>query len=80
MPPELVARRGGGSWSRPLATWVAHLHLHLMAVGSKRLTEQLAFRDGLRAEPVLRLRYAALKQDLATDHADDREGLHRRQG
>ncbi len=72
VPPELDAR----PWRRFLvqvAGEVRVAHLHLMTVGSERWVEQLAFRDALRAEPVLRQRYAALKQDLAADHADDRE-------
>ncbi len=72
VPSELDAR----PWRRLLvqaAGDVRVAHLHLMTVGSKRWVEQLAFRNALRAEPVLGQRYAALKQDLAADHADDRE-------
>jgi len=62
VPPELDAR----PWRRFLVQAVGDVrvaHLHLMAVGSERWVEQLAFRDALRAEPVLRQRYAAFKQD-----------------
>jgi len=72
VPPKLDGRL----WRRFLVQAVGDVrvaHLHLMAVGSERWVEQLAFRDALRAEPVLRQCYAALKQDLAADHADDRE-------
>lgn len=72
VPPELDAR----PWRRFLvqaAGDVRVAHLHVMAVGSQRWVEQLAFRDALRADPDLRQRYAALKQELAADHADDRE-------
>lgn len=48
-------------------------HLHVMARGSARWGEQLAFRDALRADPALAQRYATLKQTLAVRHADDRE-------
>ncbi|MFC3689273.1 GrpB family protein [Aquipuribacter hungaricus] len=48
-------------------------HLHLLLAGSARWSEQLAFRDQLRADPTLVRRYAELKQALAAEHADDRE-------
>ncbi len=72
VPPELDAR----PWRRFLvqaAGEVRVAHLHLIAAGSERWAEQLAFRDALRADPDLRQRYAALKQELAADHANDRE-------
>jgi len=48
-------------------------HLHLVPVGSARWREPLAFRDRLRADPVVRAEYARLKDELARRHADDRE-------
>ena len=72
VPPELDAR----PWRRLLVQAegdVRVAHLHLMSGGSARWADQLAFRDLLRAEPELRRRYAALKQQLAREHADDRE-------
>lgn len=72
VPRELDAR----PWRRFLVQAVHDVrvaHLHLLAVGSPRWFEQLAFRDALRADPDLRQRYAALKQELAAQHADDRE-------
>lgn len=48
-------------------------HLHAMTPGSPRWRQQLAFRDALRANPILVARYAALKRALASKHADDRE-------
>lgn len=72
VPPELDAR----PWRRFLvkvAGDVRVAHLHLMAVDCERWVEQLAFRDALRADFDLRRRYAALKQELATHHANDRE-------
>lgn len=48
-------------------------HLHLVAAGSARWSEQLAFRDALRADPALRDRYATLKRELAHEHPHDRE-------
>lgn len=48
-------------------------HLHLLPSNSPRCAEQLAFRDALRADPVLMHRYAELKRTLATEHTTDRE-------
>ena len=72
VPPELDAQ----PWRRFLVQVrvdVRVAHLHLMTAGSEQWTEQLAFRDALRADADLRRRYAALKQALAAEHADDRE-------
>lgn len=72
VPPELDER----PWRRffvlaPGDTRVAHLHL--MPPDEPRWGEQLAFRDALRADPGLAARYAALKRELAVQHASDRE-------
>jgi GrpB-like predicted nucleotidyltransferase (UPF0157 family) len=48
-------------------------HLHLMAAGSLRWRQQLAFRNALRTRPELVRAYAQLKRDLAARHPDDRE-------
>ncbi len=48
-------------------------HLHLVPAGSRRYADELAFRDRLRADPKLADEYAALKRDLATRFAHDRE-------
>ncbi len=72
VPPELDAR----PWRRFLVQALRDVrvaHLHLLTVGSERLTEQLAFRDALRADAGLRQRYAELKAALAAEHANDRE-------
>ena len=45
-----------------------------MDVAGARWTEQLAFRNALRADRSLASRYAELKTDLAEQHRDDREG------
>lgn len=76
----------GGTWCRRNSTLgrggrfliqasgdVRTARLHLMTAGSERWSQQLAFRDALRADPGLRRRYAALKQQLAVEHAEDRE-------
>jgi GrpB-like predicted nucleotidyltransferase (UPF0157 family) len=48
-------------------------HLHILPAGHARWTEQLAFRDALRADPTLVARYAELKHALAAQHGADRE-------
>ena len=48
-------------------------HLHLVPVGSSLWSEQLAFRDYLRAHPDVALEYAALKGRLAEEYRFDRE-------
>lgn len=45
----------------------------LLPAGGARWSEQLAFRDALRADPLLVRRYADLKRKLAAEHAADRE-------
>jgi GrpB-like predicted nucleotidyltransferase (UPF0157 family) len=42
-------------------------------VTSPLYRERLAFRDALRADPVLCQRYGELKRRLAREHAGDRE-------
>jgi len=72
VPPELDAR----PWRRFLVQVVdGHraAHLHLLLAGSPRWSEQLAFRDALRADPALVRAYAELKRSLAAQHATDRE-------
>ena len=48
-------------------------HLHIVVADGARWRDRLAFRDALRADPVLAGRYAALKSELAQRHRDDRE-------
>jgi len=72
VPPELDVR----PWPRFLVQVVDEAriaHLHLLTMNSERWGEQLAFRDALRGDPGLVQRYAALKQQLAAEQADDRE-------
>lgn len=52
-------------------------HLHLVPTGSRRYSDELAFRDRLRADPELAADYAALKQALARRFADDRDSYTR---
>lgn len=55
-------------------------HLHLLTPDSDRRHEQVAFRDALRADPVLAGAYAALKLGLARDHAGNREAYGAAEG
>jgi GrpB-like predicted nucleotidyltransferase (UPF0157 family) len=48
-------------------------HLHLVPLGSRLWTEQLAFRDYLRTHADVAMEYAALKRRLAEAHRLDRE-------
>jgi GrpB-like predicted nucleotidyltransferase (UPF0157 family) len=47
--------------------------LHLVPVGSGRYADELAFRDRLREDPEVAAEYLALKRDLASRFANDRE-------
>ena len=48
-------------------------HLHLIPINSSLWLERLAFRDALRSNEQLAGEYAALKQELAQQHSQDRE-------
>jgi GrpB-like predicted nucleotidyltransferase (UPF0157 family) len=48
------------------------IHLHAVVTGSPIWRQQLHFRDALRADPVLRADYDALKRRLAFEHAGDK--------
>ncbi len=47
-------------------------HVHVVKAHSATLIPHLAFRDALRADPVTRDQYAALKTDLAAQHRENR--------
>ncbi|SDF79657.1 GrpB family protein [Sporolituus thermophilus] len=49
-------------------------HVHVTAWGSVAWREILLFRDFLRKEPAKAQEYARLKQRLAEEYADDRDG------
>jgi len=51
-------------------------HLHVMTSDSPRWHQQIAFRDALRADPILTADYAALKRVLAAKHTDDDLPVH----
>ncbi|MFC4160485.1 GrpB family protein [Chitinimonas lacunae] len=55
-------------------------HLHLVISGGRFWRDHLAFRDALRADPVLRESYAELKRDLAQRHRDDRSAYSSAKG
>ena len=48
-------------------------HLHLVPVGTQRYTDELGFRERLRADPQAAEEYLALKRDLARRFSHDRE-------
>jgi GrpB-like predicted nucleotidyltransferase (UPF0157 family) len=75
VPPELDS---GGSWRRFFVKpdpsgQHRYAHLHLIAAGHPRWSDQIAFRDALCRDDELAGRYAYLKRQLAAEHADDRE-------
>jgi GrpB-like predicted nucleotidyltransferase (UPF0157 family) len=55
-------------------------HLHLVPVGSQRYSNELTFRDRLRADPRLAADYVALKHHLAERYRDDREAYTEAKG
>jgi len=48
-------------------------HLHVMTINSPRWSQQIAFRDALRADPSPIVEYAAVKSALAGKRTADRE-------
>ncbi len=60
-------------WFMRQSGGVRKYHLHAVVYGEPDWTTRLRFRDRLRAEPALRARYVALKEDLATRFAGNRE-------
>jgi len=50
---------------RMLRTPELHVHVHIFSSGCAEIRRMLAFRDHLRSNREDRLRYAALKRDLA---------------
>ena len=48
-------------------------HLHAVVHGGPEWSARIGFRDALRADPALRMRYQALKDELARRYANDRE-------
>jgi len=76
VPPELDAR----PWRRLLVKVADNrraAHLHLLRPATRRWTEQLEFRDRLRASPGLVSEYGALERRLAGGLAGDREAYTR---
>lgn len=49
-------------------------HLHLVAIDDPQWGNYLQFRDRLRADEALRIRYAMLKHTLQQQFAQDRKG------
>lgn len=72
VPPDLDAR----PWRRLLVDvrdGRRAAHLHLLQPDDRRWSEQLRFRDLLRADPSLARRYEDLKRRAAKTHRHDRE-------
>jgi GrpB-like predicted nucleotidyltransferase (UPF0157 family) len=59
-------------WLRSPAAGARAIQLHLLAADSQPWHERLRFREALRSDPELAVRYSALKAALAQEHADDR--------
>ena len=64
-------REQGHRYFRP-ATGPRTVHVHVCRAGGEWEREHLRFRDLLRADPVLREAYGALKLELARRYRDDR--------
>jgi GrpB-like predicted nucleotidyltransferase (UPF0157 family) len=74
VPPEFDQRPFRRFFAKVSADGQHRLaHLHVMNPGADRWSQQLRFRDALRADPALRDEYAAVKTRLAAAHAGDRE-------
>jgi GrpB-like predicted nucleotidyltransferase (UPF0157 family) len=74
VPPDLDGRPWRRFYVKPDESGQhREAHLHLIQAGHHRWTDQLRFRDALRADPGLAEQYAALKHRLSAEHANDRE-------
>ncbi len=71
--PALNASLKTRQWFMRQTGGVRKYHLHAVVHGSDDWTTRLHFRDRLRAEPALCLRYVALKEELACRFAGNRE-------
>jgi GrpB-like predicted nucleotidyltransferase (UPF0157 family) len=60
-------------WFCKPSPWLRTHHLHLVPVDTPQWRRPLAFRDYLRAHPVVAGEYVALKHDLARRFRHDRE-------
>lgn len=74
VPPELDLRPWRRFFVKPDASGRRRAaHLHVIAAGHARWTDQIRFRDALRRDGVLAQRYEELKRRLAEQHGHDRE-------
>jgi GrpB-like predicted nucleotidyltransferase (UPF0157 family) len=60
-------------WFMRQSNGVRTHHLHVVVHGEPDWTTRVGFRDRLRADPVVRTRYLALKEELAVRHAGNRD-------
>jgi len=78
VPPELDQQPWRRFFVKPDPAGQRRIaHLHVIAAGQPRWTEQLAFRDALRRDDKLASDYADLKLRLAAEHCEDREAYSR---
>jgi GrpB-like predicted nucleotidyltransferase (UPF0157 family) len=76
--PVLASHGYSHAQHRPATLWFhkgrsegePEQHLHLTEPGSSLWRERLAFRDALRADPLVARRYQELKERLAADSGD----------
>ncbi|MGI5504320.1 GrpB family protein [Lentzea sp. CA-135723] len=74
VPPELDNRPWRRFFVKPDPTGTRReAHLHVIEAGHHRWTDQLRFRDALRADPDLARQYEDLKRELADSNGHDRE-------
>jgi GrpB-like predicted nucleotidyltransferase (UPF0157 family) len=73
---ELRLRAGWRRFFRPPAGQVREVHVHVCDPDGEWSREHLLLRDYLRANPVARDAYGALKRDLAARWRDDRPGYN----
>jgi len=71
--PELNATLATRQWFMRQSGGRRTHHLHVVVHDSEDWNARVGFRDRLRADPALRHRYEALKEDLALRYADDRD-------
>ncbi|MET9228444.1 GrpB family protein [Lentzea sp. NPDC003310] len=74
VPPHLDNRPWRRFYVKPDATGQRReAHLHVIQAGHPRWTDQLRFRDALRADKALAQAYADLKRRLSDESGHDRE-------
>jgi GrpB-like predicted nucleotidyltransferase (UPF0157 family) len=81
VPPELDCRAWRRFFVKPDSSGQKRAaHLHVIASGHPRWTNQMIFRDALRRDDRLARRYEELKRQLSDRYGDDRETYTRAKG